>query len=51
MGIQQKINSTWSKIHAGDLKDGVMMIVYIDSIYGMTHVFQTLDLAVNEPIQ
>jgi hypothetical protein len=41
------VHSMWSKTIHGDLKDGVVMIPFNE----MTHVFQTLDLALNEPIQ
>jgi hypothetical protein len=49
MGNQHKTSSTRSKIHVEDLKDGLVIIHFTN--YGMTHVFQTLDLALNEYIQ
>ena len=48
MGNQQKTNSTRSKTHIENLKDGLVIIHFTN--YGMTHVFQTLNLALNEYI-
>jgi hypothetical protein len=39
-------SSTQSKTYLGDLKDKAVM-----NVYGMAHVFQALDLALNESIQ
>jgi hypothetical protein len=47
MGIHQKINSTQSKTHVEDLKDGAVLIPFIECLWDV----QTLDLARNKCIQ
>jgi hypothetical protein len=36
IGIQQKTSSAWSKTHVGDLKDGAVMIPFIECLWDHT---------------